>query len=87
MANKKAAKKYILVTKRNNERNTKFKSLMKTEIKKAVTAIETKDENADTIVKKALKQIDKTTSKGIIHKNSASRKKSSLSKKLNSISK
>lgn len=87
MANKKAAKKYVLVTKRNNERNTKYKSLMKTEIKKALTAIESNDENAETIVRSALKQIDKTTSKGIIHKNSASRKKSSIAKKLNSIKK
>jgi small subunit ribosomal protein S20 len=87
MANKKAAKKYILVTKRNNERNTKFKSLMKTEIKKAIVAIENKDKNASEIVKTTLKQIDKTSSKGIIHKNSAARKKSNLTKKLNSISK
>ena len=87
MANKKAAKKYILVTKRNNERNTKFKSLMKTEIKKAIVAIENKDKNASEIVKTTLKQIDKTSSKGIIHKHSAARKKSNLTKKLNSISK
>lgn len=87
MANKKAAKKYILVTRRNNERNTNFKSLMKTEIKKAIVAIENKDKNATEIVQNALKQIDKTSSKGIIHKNSAARKKSNLSKKLNSISK
>ena len=87
MTNKKAAKKYILVTKRNNERNTNFKSLMKTEIKKAIIAIENKDKNVTEIVQKALKQIDKTSSKGIIHKNSAARKKSSLTKKLNTISK
>ena len=87
MANKKAAKKYILVTKRNNERNTKYKSLMKTEIKKALSAIENKEENVESLVKSALKKIDKTTSKGIIHKNSASRKKSSLSKKYNLLSK
>tara|TARA_Y200000002_G_C22553247_1_gene609155 strand:- start:356 stop:619 length:264 start_codon:yes stop_codon:yes gene_type:complete len=87
MANKKAAKKYILVTKRNNERNTNFKSLMKTEIKKAIIAIENKDKNVTEVVQKALKQIDKTSSKGIIHKNSAARKKSNLTKKLNSISK
>ena len=87
MANKKAAKKYILVTKRNNERNTMFKSLMKTEIKKAIVAIGNKDKNATEIVKTTLKQIDKTSSKGIIHKNSAARKKSNLTKKLNSISK
>ena len=85
MANKKAAKKYILVTKRNNLRNTHFKSLMKSTIKKAIQAIEDKDKDASTIVNQALKQIDKTAGKGIIHKNSAARKKSNLAKQLNTI--
>ena len=84
MANKKAAKKDILTNKRNNLRNTHFKSLMKTQIKNAESAIETKDKETVSIVQTALKQIDKTASKGIIHKNAAARKKSSLAKKLNS---
>ena len=83
MANKKAAKKDILTNKRNNLRNTHFKSLMKTRIKNAESAIESNDKETVTIVRNALKQIDKTASKGIIQKNSAARKKSSLSKKLN----
>ncbi len=87
MANKKAAKKDILTNKRNKTRNTHFKSLMKTTIKNAVVAIENKDENAVETVKIALKQIDKTSSKGIIHKNQAARKKSKLAKKANSINK
>ena len=80
MANKKAAKKDILINKRNNTRNTHFKSLMKTEIKKAVQAIENKEENAIETIRMALKQIDKTSGKGIIHKNQAARKKSNLAK-------
>ena len=56
---------------------------MKTRIKNAESAIESNDKETVTIVRNALKQIDKTASKGIIHKNSAARKKSSLSKKLN----
>lgn len=79
MANKKAAKKYILVTKRNNLRNSQFKSKMKTLIKNAEKAISDKEKDAEDKVKIALKQIDKTQSKGIIHKNAAARKKSKLS--------
>ena len=56
---------------------------MKTRIKNAESAIESNDKETVSIVRIALKQIDKTASKGIIHKNSAARKKSSLSKKLN----
>ena len=87
MANKKAAKKYILVSKRNNLRNSHFKSKMKTFIKNAEEAIEKKEKDAAEKVNIALKQIDKTQSKGIIHKNSAARKKSKLSLKLNTIKK
>ena len=87
MANKKAAKKDILTNKRNRLRNVHAKTLMKTHIKKAVTAIEEKSKEADTVIKVALKQIDKTASKGIIHKNAAARKKSTLQRKANSLTK
>ena len=83
MANKKAAKKDILTNKRNKIRNTHFKSLMKTRIKKAEQALESNDKEKVSIVRLALKQIDKTASKGIIHRNVAARKKSNLAKKLN----
>ncbi len=82
MANKKAAKKYILVSKRKNIRNAHFKTLMKTKIKQALTAIETQDKDCVKIVRDALRQIDITASKGIIHKNNAGRKKSILAKKV-----
>lgn len=83
MANTKSAKKSILVSKRNQERNSNFKSKMKTFIKKAQTAIEQKAENKSEIVKVALQVIDKTASKGIIKKQTASRKKSNLATALN----
>jgi len=83
MANKKAAKKDILTNKRNKIRNSHFKSLMKTRIKKAEQALESNDKETVSIVRLALKQIDKTASKGIIHRNVAARKKSNLAKKLN----
>ena len=51
MANKKAAKKDILTNKRNRLRNVHAKTLMKTHIKKAVTAIEEKSKEAVLIPK------------------------------------
>ncbi len=83
MANTKSAKKSILVSKRNQERNSNFKSKMKTFIKKAQAAIEQKAENKSEVVKVALQVIDKTASKGIIKKQTASRKKSNLATALN----
>ena len=47
MANSKAAKKYILVTKRNYDRNKNLKTSMKTSIKVAYQAIETLSEDVD----------------------------------------
>jgi len=69
-------------------RNSSFKSKMKTQIKKCLQAIEKKDlEKANVVFKDAEKTIDKVAAKGIIHKNTAARKKSNLAKKLNIIKK
>lgn len=58
---------------------------MKTQIKKALSAIETKDkENLNLLFGKAVTQINKAASKGVIHRNNAARKVSRLTKKVNS---
>jgi small subunit ribosomal protein S20 len=83
MANTKSAKKNILINQRNRARNVHFKSKMKTFIKKALEAIEAKTEERQKIVADAMQIIDKTSGKGIIHKKTASRKKSRLAIALN----
>ena len=84
MANSKAAKKYILVTKRNYDRNKALKTLMKTSIKQSYNAIDALSEGVDQIVKDTCRLLDKVTTKGILKKNSSARKKSRLVKALNS---
>ena len=83
MANLKASKADILVNERNHTRNLHFKSRMKTYIKKALLAIKNKTEDRASIVKEVLRIIDKTASKGIIKKETASRKKSRIATALN----
>jgi small subunit ribosomal protein S20 len=79
MAHTKSAKKRILQNERDRLRNMAVKSRMKTYIKKAMDAIEAKDEEAiKTIVPQTLSEIDRAASKGVIHANSAARKKSML---------
>ena len=56
---------------------------MKTDIKKANIAIETDADNKTEAVRVAIRAIDKAAAKGILHKNTAARKKSALAKKLN----
>lgn len=79
MANIKSSKKRILTTERNAARNVAFKSSVKTAIKKALElgkAGESKD--LQTAVAKVYQLCDKAVGKGILHKNTAARKKSRL---------
>ncbi|GAB5046439.1 30S ribosomal protein S20 [Thermodesulfovibrio sp. TK110] len=82
--------KSVLKRIRQNEkrrlRNQAWRTKIKTSIKKVEEAI--RQNNKDTIqsvLKEATKIISKAASKGIIHKNTASRKISRLMKKVNSL--
>lgn len=77
MPNIKSAKKRVKVIKKKTLRNKMIKSNLKTVIKAAGT--ETTPES----VRLAIKKVDQACAKGIIHKNTAARKKSQLAKKLN----
>ena len=77
MPNIKSAKKRVKVIAAKTERNKAINSALKTDIKKANA------ENKAEAVRVALRAIDKATAKGILHKNTAARKKSSLARKLN----
>ena len=68
MANIKSAKKRILVNRTKAERNKAIKSGVKTSVKKVVAATAT---------------IDKAATKGVYHKNTASRKVSRLAQAVN----
>lgn len=84
MANIKSAKKRVLVTKTRTERNKAIKSTVKTAIKKVDAAIAANDKAAaEAALKAATVEIDKATTKGIFHKNTASRKVSRLAKAVN----
>ena len=86
MPNIKSAKKRVLVSKAQNEKNKAAKSLLKTNIKKFQSAAETGDKDAAAAAAKvAVATIDKSVGKGILHKNTAARKKSSIALKLNSL--
>lgn len=78
MANIKSAKKRILVQAKREARNKAYRTNLKTVLKKANAAIAENAENKDALVKAAVKTIDQTCAKGIIHKNCAARKKSTL---------
>ena len=83
MANKKAAKKYILVTKRNHDRNKRLKTSLKTSLKVAYQSLVSVNDDTDQQIRTTCRLIDKVTSKGILKKNAAARKKSRLVKAFN----
>ncbi len=83
MPNIKSAKKRVMVSTANYERNKACRSDLRTAIKKADAAIDAKAPEAADTVKVAVSKIDKAAVKGIIHKNNAARKKSALMNKLN----
>ena len=84
MANIKSAKKRILVNQTKAERNKSIKSGVKTAIKKVIAAVEAGDKAAaGEALLAATSAIDKAATKGVYHKNTASRKISRLSKTVN----
>lgn len=82
MPNIKSAKKRVKVTAVKASQNKVLKTQLRTQIKKTDIAIDAGD-NAVEALKVAVKKIDQAVSKGILHKNTAARKKSALAKKLN----
>lgn len=83
MPNIKSAKKRVKVTATKSLQNKMYVSALRKNIKKANVALEAGSEDKPAAVAVAVKNIDAAVSKGILHKNSAARKKSSLVRKLN----
>lgn len=82
MANIKSQKKRILTNAKAAERNRSVRSELKTRVKNAVKAADTGAEDAGDQARMAIKKIDKAAAKGIMHKNTAARRKSRLAKRL-----
>jgi len=81
LANSKQAIKRIRQNEAVSAQNVTQKSAMRTAMKKAETAIANNDENANALLKDAIQKLDKAANKGLIHKNTAARQKSRLTKK------
>lgn len=84
MANIKSAQKRIKVAAKRQARNKHIKTGTKTAIKKVSTAMSSNDKvQTNEMLLQAIVAIDKAASKGVYHKNTASRKKSRLVKMVN----
>ena len=86
MPNIKSAKKRVELTKVFAARNQAAKSALKTSIKKFDAAIDEGGAAAASAYKAAVKSVDRAVHQGILHNNTAARKKSALTVKLNKVS-
>jgi small subunit ribosomal protein S20 len=86
MANHKSSIKRIRQTTKKNAINRSSRSKLRTSIKKLRSAITANDKTAGTeLLSPTISVIDKMVNKGVIHKNTAARYKSRLSKGLANI--
>ena len=86
MPNIKSAIKRVNTSKTKTLENSMVKSEYKTLVKSFLQEVEAGNkDNAQTLYKSAVKAVEKAANKGVIKANTASRKKSSLDRALNSM--
>ncbi len=83
MASHKSAKKRIRSNEKKRISNKSIKSEIKTKVKRTLSS--TDKAEAEKLYKEAVALLDKSSVKNRIHKNNAARKKSRLTKHLNSL--
>lgn len=87
MANTESAEKRHRQSQIRNDRNRARRSALRTAIKKVRAAIEAGDsETAKKLLPETLGMLDRTASRGVIHRNQAARSKSRLTKAVVGIS-
>ncbi len=86
MPNIKSSKKDVIQSKIAYEKNKAAKSALKTVIKKYEAALAGGNRaDAESAYKQAVKAVDQAVGNGILHKNTAARKKSSMTLQLNKL--
>ena len=87
MPNHKSAEKRVRQTVKRNAINTSNKSRLRTQIKKLRTALAAGDKQASQdLLTPTISTIDKAVNKGILHRNTAARYKSRLTRHVNNLS-
>lgn len=86
MPNIKSAKKRVIVNGKNALKNQIVKNNLRTTVKAFFKTTETDDKAAvDGAYRAAVKKIDQAVARGVMHKNTAARRKSLLTRKVNSL--
>ncbi len=86
MATHKSAEKRNKQNEKRRMRNTSIKTHLKTRVKAVLKSVKDKDiEGAKSALARVIPVIDKASAKGVLHNNTASRKISRLTKRVNTL--
>ena len=83
MPNIKSQKKRVITNEKATARNKAVKSNLRTALKKAQVEIASGAENSAEVVSATASVIDKAVKKGVLHKNTAARRKASIARAAN----
>ena len=83
MANTRSAAKRIRQNEKRRLRNRAVRSAVRSSVKNAREALGGKSPDGATAVRDAIRALDRAVTQGIIHRNTAARRKSALARKLN----
>ena len=82
MANTRSALKRMRQSEKRRLRNRTIRSRVRTAVKGARAALTEKSQDVRATVAETIRLLDKAVSKGVVHKNTAARKKSALARRL-----
>jgi small subunit ribosomal protein S20 len=82
LANTKSAIKRMRQNERRRTRNRMLRSKVRTAVKSARAVVSAGTAEARTAVLDAIRVLDKAVTKGVLHRNTAARKKSALARRL-----
>jgi small subunit ribosomal protein S20 len=85
VANTRSAVKRTKQNERRRQRNRAARSKIRSVLKSASTALESQPAASSSAVRDALRTLDKAVTQGVLHRNTAARKKSALARSLRSV--
>ncbi len=85
MANTRSAIKRMKQSEQRRQRNRAARSTIRSSIKAARTAVAGKSPDSTAAVQEAIRTLDRAVTRGVLHRNTAARKKSALARKLNTL--
>jgi small subunit ribosomal protein S20 len=83
VANTKSALKRMKQNEKRRQRNRAARSNIRSTVKAAGAALSAKSPETKTAVHDAIRVLDRAVTKGLMHRNTAARRKSALARKLN----